>query len=109
MLRHFFQDLNQAKVEERKQPSASPDEATVYVTVKWPRKDLPPKWESTLEKTLQSWLNKDFGDKTTDCTLKGLYCNGSWAEVKITPSTGENDGVKNVKFITKIPSTHFKC
>ncbi|XP_021465726.2 E3 ubiquitin-protein ligase DTX3L isoform X1 [Oncorhynchus mykiss] len=81
------QDLNQAKVEERKQPSASPDEATVYVTVKWPRKDLPPKWESTLEKTLQSWLNKDFGDKTTDCTLKGLYYNGSWAEVKITPST----------------------
>uniref|UniRef100_A0AAZ3R8X7 E3 ubiquitin-protein ligase n=1 Tax=Oncorhynchus tshawytscha TaxID=74940 RepID=A0AAZ3R8X7_ONCTS len=81
------EDLNQAKVEERKQPSASPDEATVYVTVKWPRKDLPPKWESTLEKTLQSWLNKDFGDKTTDCTLKGLYYNGSWAEVKITPST----------------------
>ncbi|CDQ74152.1 unnamed protein product [Oncorhynchus mykiss] len=81
------QDLNQAKVEERKQPSASPDEATVYVTVKWPRKDLPPKWESTLEKTLQSWLNKDFGDKTTDCTLKGLYYNGSWAEAKITPST----------------------
>ncbi|XP_055725249.1 E3 ubiquitin-protein ligase DTX3L-like [Salvelinus fontinalis] len=80
-------DLNQAEVEERKQPSASPDEATVYVTVKWPRKDLPPKWKSTLEKTFQSWLNKDFGDKTTDCTLKGLYYNGSWAEVKISPST----------------------
>uniref|UniRef100_A0A4W5MNF5 E3 ubiquitin-protein ligase n=1 Tax=Hucho hucho TaxID=62062 RepID=A0A4W5MNF5_9TELE len=80
-------DLNQDKVEERKQSSASPDEATVYVTVKWPSKDLPPKWESTLEKTLQSWFNKDFGDKTTDCTLKGLCCNGLWAEVKITPST----------------------
>eukprot|EP00063_Salmo_salar_P047628 XP_014022463.1 PREDICTED: deltex-3-like isoform X1 [Salmo salar] len=80
-------DLNQAKVEERKQTSASPDEATVYITVKWPRENLPSKWESTLEKTLQSWLNKDFGDKTTDCTVKGLYYNGSWAEVKITPST----------------------
>ncbi|XP_041747196.1 E3 ubiquitin-protein ligase DTX3L isoform X3 [Coregonus clupeaformis] len=82
-------DLNQAKVEERKQLSASPDEATVYVSVEWPGKDLPPRWESTLEKTLQSWFNKDFGDKTTDtdCTLKGLYGNGFWAVVNISPSS----------------------
>ncbi|XP_055770581.1 E3 ubiquitin-protein ligase DTX3L-like [Salvelinus fontinalis] len=82
------------------QPSAPPDEATVYVLVELTEKNFPQRWHSTLQRTLQSWFNKEFGDikrtegcggsKATECSVQNILDNGSWAEVKICPSSDLN-------------------
>ncbi|XP_071233472.1 E3 ubiquitin-protein ligase DTX3L-like isoform X3 [Salvelinus alpinus] len=83
-------DLNRAKDEtEEKQNTGPLDEATVYVSVEWPGKAIL-SWKSTLQKSLQSWLNNNF--KETECTVERL--NGNLAEVKIHPPSVVEDLLK---------------
>ncbi|XP_029631358.1 E3 ubiquitin-protein ligase DTX3L isoform X3 [Salmo trutta] len=84
------EDLNQAKDEtEEKQTTGPLDEATVYVSVEWPGKATL-SWKSTLQKSLQSWLNNNL--KKTECTVERLY--GNVAEVKIHPPSVVEDLLK---------------
>ncbi|KAK6319307.1 hypothetical protein J4Q44_G00105180 [Coregonus suidteri] len=85
-------DLNQAKDEtEEKQTTGPLDEATVYVNVVWPGKRSL-SWKSTLQKSLQSWLNNNL--TKTDCTVERLLDNRNVAEVKIHPPSALEDLLK---------------
>ncbi|XP_019911417.2 E3 ubiquitin-protein ligase DTX3L isoform X1 [Esox lucius] len=74
------------------EPSAPPDETTVYVCVKLTG-EPPLNWKSTLQKNLQSWLNKEFVKKG-GVTINILSVDGNWATVNITPSSALEDLLK---------------
>ncbi|KAL0978295.1 hypothetical protein UPYG_G00168540 [Umbra pygmaea] len=84
-------------------PSAPPDETTVHVYVENTGKQ--PFTEKSLEKSLQTWLNKNLIDERV--TISSLTLNANWATVRITPSSALEVLLKQDKtdIITKDGST----
>ncbi|CAL8382547.1 unnamed protein product [Boreogadus saida] len=64
---------------------------TVHLKVVWPEGERPPKWETELQKALQSWFNKNPKNSvTTECSKLTGQMDGS-VSLEITPATGQED------------------
>lgn len=68
------------------QPSAPLDIAKFKIKVDW-TEPFPERWRARLQKALQSWLSRLEGNPSV--LRLELMDDPSWAEVQITPSTGE--------------------
>ncbi|XP_056461965.1 E3 ubiquitin-protein ligase DTX3L-like isoform X2 [Gadus chalcogrammus] len=65
--------------------------ATVHLKVVWPEGEPPPKWETELQKALQSWFNKNPQNRVaTECSKLTGQMDGS-VRLEITPATGQED------------------
>ncbi|XP_059924242.1 E3 ubiquitin-protein ligase DTX3L-like isoform X2 [Gadus macrocephalus] len=65
--------------------------ATVHLKVVWPEGEPPPKWETELQRALQSWFNRNPKNRvTTECSKLTGQMDGS-VRLEITPATGHED------------------
>ena len=64
------------------------DTTVVHLKVVWPEGEPPPKWETELQKALQSWFNKNPKNRVpTECSNLTGQMDGS-VRLEITPATG---------------------
>ncbi|XP_059924245.1 E3 ubiquitin-protein ligase DTX3L-like isoform X5 [Gadus macrocephalus] len=89
--------LNMASPGQREEPAETTPQkkdttvATVHLKVVWPEGEPPPKWETELQRALQSWFNRNPKNRvTTECSKLTGQMDGS-VRLEITPATGHED------------------
>ncbi|CAL8382551.1 unnamed protein product [Boreogadus saida] len=89
--------LNMASPGQREEPTETTPQkkdttvATVHLKVVWPEGEPPPKWETKLQRALQSWFNNNPKNRIPiECSKLTGQMDGS-VRLEITPATGHED------------------